>query len=90
MIYIFEEISIVSQIKMRIAGIYDDFLRRKSSNFHFPNVQNFYLLPMQTKSISSRLNEVICVQIEIILNWPKSVFTHYTINLSIFLENNQQ
>jgi len=57
-IYIFNEMRIIFQSKMRIASNFDDFLRRKSSNCHFPNVQNFYLLPMQEKSESSRLNEV--------------------------------
>ena len=66
---------IVSQIKMRLAGNFDDFLRRKSSSFHFPNIQNFYLLPMQAKSASSRLNEVSKVQKEFrILNRPFKLY----------------
>ena len=90
-IYIFDEMRIVSQTKMRIAGNFDDFLRRKSSSFHFSNIQNFYLLPMQAKSASSRLNEVSKVQKHFrILNRPKYVTTlqiiSYLICPSIFSE----
>ena len=41
---------------MRVTSNFDEFLKRNS--FPFPNIQNFYALPMQSASVTSKLNDV--------------------------------